>query len=253
MAKPKIYVGTSGWMYKPWGKVFYPNDVKGKDQLPYLAKEFATVEINNTFYRIPTNAAVEGWRKTTPKNFVFAVKINNYFTHSKKLVLDEKSIERLKFFFERVSPLKPKMAALLIQLQPSFRSNSERLDNFLTCVEKQIKTKRTDVCCEFRHASWFTDETYDILRKHEAGFVIATYPRTFKPPYPITSEAVYIRLHATPQKPNYTDKQLDKCADYISSLGGDVKRIYVYFNNDFEGWAIFNARYLKQALSKRSV
>lgn len=246
MAKASVLIGTSGWMYKHWNRHFYPKDVKGTDQLPYFAKHFDTVEINSTFYRLPQKQSVKKWTENTPKNFKFAVKLNNYLTHSKKLIIDEKSKRTIKSFFDVIKPIKEKAPAVLIQIQPSFKVNLKRLDDFLG----ELKPYGTDLdyCFEPRHKSWFSEDLYKILDKHKTGFVIGTYPGKLDPPYPVTGNVVYVRYHATPEEPAYTEKELDGWAEYIASLQNKVERIFVYFNNDFEGWAITNAQYLKKAL-----
>lgn len=249
MPKAQIYIGTSGWMYKDWGKRFYPDNVKGTAQLPYFAEYFDTVEINSTFYRIPRRTASQAWLKNTPDDFKFAVKMNRYLTHRKKLILDEPGQERLKIFMDNVRPLKPKTAALLIQLPPSFRANLPRLDEFLRAVKVRLgRNNKVDLAFEHRHDSWQGDELNDLLRQHNVANVIATYPGKFKPPYPVTADTAYIRYHATGAKPDYKNKELDKWADYIDKLSSKTKRIYIYFNNDYQGWAITNAEYLKIAL-----
>ena len=238
-------------MYEHWGKVFYPDGVKNKDQLPYFAKHFDTVEINSTFYRIPPGNGVKGWHDSTPANFLFAVKMNRYLTHHKRLIIDDRSREMLDAFTRALKPLADKTAAVLVQIQPSFAANYERLETFLTYLLKQKFYRGKDICFEARHPSWFKgDELAALLRKHDVGFVIGTYPGSFKPPYPISSPFVYIRFHATAKKPNYTPNDLKKWADYVANLPGSVKRIYIYFNNDFEGWAIKNAEYFKKLLVK---
>lgn len=247
-----IRIGTSGWMYKHWGNIFYPKNVKGKDQLHFYAEKFNTVEINSSFYRIPSENSVKDWAKSTPSDFEFAVKMNRFITHSKKLILDDRGRDRLQIFLRSLEPLKDKMPVMLVQLQPGFRANFERLDKFLRILKKETKSfDNLNVCCEFRHESWFRKQLYDILSKHNAGFVIATYPDKVEKDYPITSETVYIRYHATPQEPGYPKEVLDDWSTYIKNIKKNrrVKNIYIYFNNDFEGCAIEDAEYLKSKLS----
>lgn len=241
----QIHIGTSGWQYKEWNKTFYPKGLKGKQQLPYLAEYFDTVEVNSSFYRLPRGSAAEGWRDTTPGNFRFAVKLNNYITHSKKLILDDKSRQRLKIFARATEPLGDKLAAVLVQLPPSFRANLPRLEEFAAELPKFFKLK-PDFAYEFRHDSWFTPELYQLLKQRQGSLVIATWPGKFKPPYEITSDVIYIRYHASPEKPDYAESELKKWADWLKQI--NAKRIYIYFNNDYEGWAITNAEQLKSAL-----
>lgn len=241
----KFYIGTSGWQYKSWNASFYPKGVKGTDQLPYLAKSFSTVEINSTFYRIPKTSAVEGWRDHTPDDFLFAVKLNNYLTHSKRLILDDKSQSRLDIFCKALSPLWPKTGSLLIQLPPRARANYERLAQFLDVVIKKLPAN-VEIACEFRHDSWFGPELYRLLKQRQVSLVMATYPGQFRDDYPQTSPTAYVRYHATAAHPDYTHKELDRWADYLRSC--PAKKAFIYFNNDFEGWAIENAHYLMSKL-----
>lgn len=248
--RAKVYIGTSGWVYKDWGESFYPEDLKPKDQLPFFAKHFQTVEINNSFYHIPRKSAVKGWHDTTPDDFVFAIKLNNYLTHTKRLILDDKSRERLHLFMRVMQQLGKKGKALLVQLPPYFKADLERLDAFLYELAATVPAGQK-VFCEFRHPSWLADDTYKLLRRHRAGFVIPTYPGGFKDDYPVTSSAVYIRYHAAARRWNYSERELNKWAGYISRLQDThgVREIYVYFNNDQSAHAIANARYLGQKLA----
>lgn len=246
----KMLVGTSGWMYKHWGSVFYPDNVKGKAQLPYFANHFDTVEINSTFYHIPPGSGVKGWYDSTPAGFKFAIKLNRYQTHRKRLIIDDDSKELLDAFTKAIQPVADKTAAILVQIPPSFKANFERLDTFFTHLMKQKYYRERDVCFEPRHDSWYEgNELEKVLKKHNIGLVIPTYPGKFKPPYLITGSVVYIRFHATAENPGYPVKDLDAWADYVKHLPEGVKRIYVYFNNDFEGCAIENAQYFIQKLA----
>lgn len=242
-----IRIGTSGWQYKQWNDSFYPAEVKGKQQLPYFAGRFNTVEINSTFYRIPSVDAAKNWLNSTPGDFVFAVKLNRYLTHRKRLIIDSAGRERLDLFLKAIKPLAPKTGAILVQLPPSFESSLERLDRFLALLHKRLDPE-TAIACEFRHGSWFNSELYDVLRRRNAGLVIAAYPGKFSGDYPVVNEVVYIRYHATPEHPDYSEDELDKWVSYIKSLDNVKKRIYIYFNNDFEAWAIKNAKYLNSKL-----
>lgn len=245
MAK-KFYIGTSGWQYKHWDDAFYPKAMPNKDKLAFFAKYFGTVEVNNTFYRLPNENSARAWHDNTPKNFRFAVKLNNYLTHSKKLIIDDKSKQRLKAFANNTQPLAGKLASVLVQLPPSMKANPERLEKFINEVKKQKLISQADLAVEFRHDSWFTNEVYEILNKQNISLVMATYPGKFKPPYTLAHQVNYVRFHATPDKPNYPKKELEKWADYLKST--QASRTYLYFNNDFEAKALKNAEYIKPLL-----
>lgn len=164
--RAKIYVGTSGWMYKDWNKYFYPKSVKGKSQLSYYAKHFQTVEVNSTFYRTPKVSATEGWYDETPSSFVFVVKLSQYITHKKRLILDNESRLRLSLFIKALSPISGEIKALLVQLPPSFKLNLKRLESFLKELKAKIPSNWT-ICLEFRHKSWLDKDAYTLLKKYE--------------------------------------------------------------------------------------
>lgn len=243
----KILIGTSGWQYKQWNKVFYPTEITGQQQLEYFAKSFDTVEVNSSFYRLPRSQSAENWYHATPSYFRFAVKMNNYFTHSKKLITDDNSRKLLKNFSKLIEPLDNKLAAILVQLPPGFSANFKRLDDVARELPKYFKSS-PDFAYEFRHASWFKPEMYKILKKYHACLVTATWPGKFRIPQEVTGEVVYIRYHATPEKPDYSKAELREWAAWLKTV--KPKRAYIYFNNDFEGWAIINARQLKQYLGE---
>ncbi|MGH9069368.1 MAG: DUF72 domain-containing protein, partial [Acidimicrobiales bacterium] len=180
-------------------------------------------------------------------NFHFAIKLNNYFTHSKKLITDEKSCQLLKNFSSLLEPLDNKLAAVLVQLPPNFRANFKRLDDFAGELSKYFKAN-PDFAYEFRHVSWFKPEMYKILREHHSSLVIATWLGKFRLPQEVISDVFYIRYHATPEKPDYSEAELREWTDWLKTV--KPKRAYAYFNNDFGGWAITNARQLKQYLGE---
>lgn len=242
--KRKIFIGSSGWMYKDWGKRFYPKDLK-EDHLTYLSKEFKTVEINSSFYRMPNEKTFEQWRKKSNQKFIFSVKLNRYITHRKRLIMDEESKNYLQAFLKNTQKLEKKLEVILIQLPPSFKKNSERLNDFLIFyvgLIKALKYKSLSAI-EFRHDSWFDNETYALLKKYKIGFVISSTPEFRREIF--TSSFCYIRMHGGEEhKCNYLKKDLDKLKKEIDSFPSEIKKVFVYFNNDYSAFAIDNARYL---------
>jgi uncharacterized protein YecE (DUF72 family) len=236
----KLYIGTSGWMYKDWNGLFYPKELKSADQLPYYAGHFKTVEINSTFYHMPQAKSVQRWYDVTPKDFVFTIKLSRYLTHTKRLAIDEEFDDYLREFMERIKPLKQKLAVILIQLPPSLKCEEDRLEHCakkLREFEKKFKLKFS-VAIEFRHKSWFTPEIFQNLDKLNVANVIIDSPGR----WPANTE---IKLYAS----SYPDKELKKWADFIKTKTARCKYTFVYFNNDFHGFALDNARTLKNLVS----
>jgi uncharacterized protein YecE (DUF72 family) len=238
--KTRILIGTSGWHYKHWLEgVFYPPGTKGATMFDYYARHFNTVEINNSFYRLPTAKTFDNWRESSPPNFVYAVKASRFITHMKKLKDPQTSSEKFFLVAER---LEKKLGPILFQLPPRWKLNIERLTEFLEWLPPQHK-----YAFEFREESWFVPEVYRLLRKHKAAFCIHDFA-DMKVPNEITAGFSYIRFHGPTSAKywgSYSDEELQKWADRIESWRGQLKAVYVYFNNDPEGAAVRNALTLK--------
>src|SRR3954451_8885158 len=182
----KLFVGTSGWVYKGWAGAFYPGDLPPRRQLEFYTTRFNTVEINATFYRLPIETGVRNWHDTAPAHFIYAVKGSRFITQMKKLNVEPKSI---KIFFERIAPLKEHLGPILWQLPPNLHKDAARLDKFL----RQLP-KRHRYAVEFRHPSWLDDEIFDILEKRNAAFVPVSsmaMPMNMR----VTTDFIYIRFH----------------------------------------------------------
>jgi uncharacterized protein YecE (DUF72 family) len=235
----RFRIGTSGWHYKHWLGRFYPPDLAPIEMLSHYACYFDTVEINNSFYALPTETTVTNWRKKVRENFCFAVKGSRYLTHMKKLKDPEEGIER---FFSVFQHMREKIGPILFQLPPRFKNNPSRLDTFLTALPKKYR-----YVVEFRDPDWHKEEIYSILRQHQTAFCI--YDRGgFTSPMPITTDFTYVRFHgAATDRGNYSNQTLQQWASKIRQWS-DLKKIYVYFNNDWEGYAINNAFTLKDLL-----
>ena len=157
-----VQVGTSGFHYKHWRNRFYPQDLPSSKWLDYYCRHFGSVEINNSFYRLPEAKTLQTWRETTPEQFVFAVKGSRFLTHMKKLKDPEPGIER---FFERIFTLEPKLGPVLFQLPPFWEKNAERLEVFLRALPQGLRYS-----FEFRNPTWHVPEIYGILHAHNAAF-----------------------------------------------------------------------------------
>ena len=238
-----ILIGTSGFSYRHWLQKFYPLDIEQSGRLSYYAKFFNTVELNVSFYRLPSENAFKKWYDNTPSDFKFALKGSRYITHTKKLFSSENS---LKLFFERAKILGEKLSAVLWQFPQNFESNPERLKDFLKILQK-YKCRHA---FEFRHESWVSDEIYDILRKYNAALVITDSP-IFPKVEARTADFSYIRFHGGKELylSEYSQKELDVWAEKISKWRerGDV---YAYFNNDANAYAVKNALELKKLLEE---
>jgi uncharacterized protein YecE (DUF72 family) len=239
MAKGKIYIGTSGWHYKHWKGTFYPADIRDSLQFEEYRKHFSSVEINNSFYRLPTPETFEIWRKTTQANFIFAVKASRFITHMKKLNLDKQGIKK---FFTSVKTLNEKLGVILFQLPPGWKVNAERLKNFIAILPVKYRYS-----FEFRDHSWYNDQVYSILKSHNCAFCIYELERHLSP-LEVTADFVYVRLHGPGNKyqGSYTPDSLNEWAKRCTNWQKQGKDVFVYFDNDQEGFAAFNALKLQE-------
>ena len=249
----KLYIGTSGWVYSHWKGIFYPEDLPSAERLKYFSKHFKTTEINYSFYHLPRPATYQKWYLQTPEDFLFAVKASKFITHIKRL----KRVKRAwKQFLENALNLKEKLGPVLFQFPPSFKADSEnikRLKDFLqTTAHYKLQTTNFKLRCafEFRHKSWCEEKIYKILKKHNVAWVIADSSRYPKAEI-ITADFVYIRMHgpAALFSSKYSKEQLKTLAQKIKKWQKTCD-IFVYFNNDFHGFAIENAKELLSFLKK---
>lgn len=236
----RLHIGTSGFVYRDWRGLLYPERLPAARWLPRYAERFSTVELNATFYRLPSIEAVERWRATTPKGFVFAAKGSRYLTHMKRLTDVAQGLGR---YFERIAPLREKLAVVLWQLPPQMnRPDPERLDAFLRAAPGQVRH-----AFEFRDAAWYVDEVCAVLDAHRAAFV--EHDLVPLDPPRATGGFRYLRFHGTTGKyqGRYGAERLAPLAESLVrwKRRGDV---FAYFNNDRHGHALFDATAL-QALT----
>jgi uncharacterized protein YecE (DUF72 family) len=239
MRRREIHIGTSGWSYKHWKGRFYPDGLPSSDQFKYLRKYFDTVEINNSFYRLPSAAAFENWKKSSFPGFLFAVKASRYITHMKKLLDGPKSTKR---FFNHANHLGSKLGPILFQLPPGWKCNPERLSAFVDHLPK-----RHHYAFEFRNPTWYNERVYAILKKRNCAFCIYELGG-HRSPEVITANFVYVRLHGPEAKysGNYSDTILGNLAKKIKQWKDQGLAVYVYFDNDVNAYAAFNALKLKE-------
>ena len=238
MAKGKFHIGTSGWHYKHWIGKFYPDSLTTKEQLDYYQIFFDTVEINNSFYRLPTCETFSQWKDNTPNEFLFSVKASRYITHMKKLNEVELSLDIL---LENARCLDKKLGTILFQLPPGWNVDLERFRKFLKILPVDQR-----FVFEFRNSSWYTKEIYQMLAEHHCAFCIYELAGHCSP-IEVTADFVYIRLHGPGNKyqGNYEEKVLKRWTDKLIGWRDKGKDVYVYFDNDQDAFAAFNALTLK--------
>jgi uncharacterized protein YecE (DUF72 family) len=237
-----IRIGTSGWVYPHWRGVFYPPDLRQRDWFAFYGRAFDTVEINNSFYRLPSAETFDGWRKQAPAGFLYAVKASRFITHLKKLKEPE---EPLRTFFERAGRLEEKLGPVLYQLPPNWAVNLSRFEAFLAALPPGY----THVV-EFRDPSWLTEDVFRLMERYGVAHCIHDmYP--LEVPVRITVPPAYIRLHG--DIGNYGDYRpavLERWARHIDGWRSDGLDVFVYFNNDIGGYAVKNALALKELLAE---
>jgi uncharacterized protein YecE (DUF72 family) len=241
-----VYLGTSGWQYSHWKGRFYPPDVKQTSWLEYFAERLQTVEVNNTFYRLPEKKVFTEWARRTPDDFVLAVKMSRFLTHLRRLREPAEPVER---FMTRAAGLGSKLGPVLVQLPPDFQIDLKRLDETLARFPKG-----TRIAVEMRHPSWFVPETEELLRNRNAALCLADSPRR-KTPVWRTSDWTFLRFHegrATPH-PCYGRKALDTWAIRLAESWGDASEIFVYFNNDGRACALEDARVFAAACTRHGL
>jgi uncharacterized protein YecE (DUF72 family) len=238
-----VRIGCSGWNYASWKDEFY----EGKPArlwLEHYAQYFDTVEVNYTFYRLPLKTSVMRWVEEAPPNFVFAVKASRYLTHVKRLTDLGEGIQR---YYERLEPLarSTTLGPVLWQLPANFRRDDERLGTALGALPPGRH------CFEFRHASWFVEPVYELLRKHGAALVIGDRPEVKEfQTHELTTDWTYVRFHygSRGRRGNYSESELEEWAQRFEDWRREVE-IFAYFNNDWEAFAIRNALWLWKRLS----
>ena len=241
----RFWIGTSGWHYPHWRGAFYPQRLATREWLSYYARRFATVELNASFYRQPRTSTWELWRATAPDGFRFAVKASRFLTHIRRLAEPKEPLDR---FLAGARLLGDRLGPVLYQLPPGFHRTPEnvgRLEAFLPLLPGDVLH-----AVEFRHASWFVDETADLLRRH--GVAFCSFDMVgLECPLLATAAFAYVRFHGSdaPYAGNYTEEMLEAWAARLRALARDVDEVYAYFNNDALGCAIANARTLSKMLT----
>lgn len=241
-AHGQVRIGTSGWIYRHWRGVFYPQDLPVQRWFAFYAKQFDTVEINNTFYRLPSEAAFDAWRKHAPADFLYAIKASRYLTHQKKLHDAKQPLENV---LGRCRHLRTRLGPILYQLPPHWHCDVERLRQFIALLPAKL--------ChvfEFRDPSWFVDEIKDLLTATGMNFCIHDMSGQPSPVW-TTGPAVYVRFHGpgeTKYSGRYDRRHLRSWAKRMDRWRSEGRDVYAYFNNDIGGHAVTNARELQDML-----
>jgi len=240
----RVYVGTSGWNYKHWwNNEFYPKELKSSQWLEFFAEHFDSVEINNSFYRLPQEETFKNWRKRVPDRFTFAVKASRFLTHIKRLNDPE---EPLDLFFSRAKYLKERLGPVLFQLPPRMRADLKRLDIFLRTLKSHSVGKKVRSVLEVRDASWLVAPVFDLLKQYRVALCFADW-RDLPITEAVTSDFVYVRRHyGSAGGGNYGKRELDSDVAQIKKWLAQELDVYVYFNNDMGGHAIRNAKYVQE-------
>jgi len=235
------YIGTSGWHYDHWRNRFYPEKLSRAKWLGFYANNFNTVELNNSFYKLPSENAFANWRDSSSAHFAFAVKVSRFITHIKRLKDTGEAVEN---FITRAQHLEQKLGPLLYQLPPNMHRDDERLESFLSTLPRIGKH-----VFEFRHQSWLEENVFDILRKYNIGFCIFDMP-SISCPLVATADFAYIRFHGSTSLYGscYSDEELADWAKRLTNIAANLQAVYIYFNNDAEAFAIRNAKTLRDYL-----
>ena len=230
----KLFVGTSGYSYKEWKGSFYPEKLPDREMLPFYAKHFSTVEINHSFYRMPTETALLNWAGAVPEGFRFALKANQRITHIQRLRDCDSTLKR---FLEIASVLHDgdHLGPILIQVPPNFKFDRALLEEFLA-----LRPPAFLFAFEVRHPSWYTDETYEVLRRHETALCLSETEKLAPPAEVLTANFTYVRLRLE----NYTAKQLAAWKKRFDGWLGEGIDVYVYCKHEDSGKAPEYARKL---------
>lgn len=240
MKNTVLYIGCSGFYYKDWKGAFYPDDLPQREWLIYYAERFGTVEINASFYHLPRRETLERWHNETPRNFRITLKGSRFVTHVKKLTDVEEPVDT---FYELAALLKGKLGCVLWQLPGNLHRDDERLERFCDVLRDDFRN-----VIEFRHRSWFEEPVYDILSRRNVSLCIVSAPGDLPAVVRTTTDTAYVRFHGKERwyRYRYSSDELKEWGERIESL--KARRIYIYFNNDYDLNAVDNARELEKLL-----
>ena len=253
IATPEIRIGCSGWQYKHWRGDFYPAELRTSQWFAFYATQFDTVEINNSFYRLPEAHTFERWRDQAPRHFTYAVKASRFLTHMKKLKDPEDPLDR---FFTNARELGPRLGPVLYQLPPRWPLNLERFERFLDALDEETRALRTSGlrgcvrhAVEFREPSWYDDRVYALLQRHRVAMCLHDMQGSAAPRLAI-GPLIYVRFHgSTKYSGRYSDERLDDWAEWLAPHAARGMKLFAYFNNDAHGHAPRDAKRLRDRIS----
>jgi uncharacterized protein YecE (DUF72 family) len=245
VGKQGLYIGTSGWSYKHWQDIFYPNEIRPEKYLEFYTSRFECVELNSSFYNLPRVTTVSGWMRRTPGNFRFCPKISRLITHHLRLT---NIVEPLRRFFDVFAAMREKMGPVLIQLPPGLTYDRAMILGFLGLLTRQYIDYRYAV--EIRHRSWMNEEFVGLLSDYNISLVIADSGTRYPYTETITTDFVYLRFHGRNQlyASDYSEEVLKTYADKIAAWLRDGKEVWAFFNNDYHGYAVKNAFKLRELI-----
>jgi uncharacterized protein YecE (DUF72 family) len=240
----RSFIGCSGWSYEDWRGVVYPTDLPARRWFEHYASLFDTVELNSTFYRLPSEETVKGWARAAPPGFVYALKLGSYGSHRMKL---RNAVTWLPNHTQRAMLLGDALGPTLVQLPPRWHRDVQRLDEFFQAAPSELRW-----AVEVREASWLHEDVFDVLRRH--GAALCVHDLLADHPFVLTTTWTYIRFHGPaardhPYQGAYGSRRLANWAKQIRALLRDGYDVYCYFNNDYAGHAVTDATYLRRAVS----
>lgn len=235
----ETHIGCSGYYYSHWKGPFYPATLPKSKWLDYYARHFNTVEINNTFYKMPQEKTIRKWYDTVPEGFVFSLKGFRYITHLKRLTYDMVLLDYLDQFMHAAAYLKEKSGPILWQFPGSFKADIAKLEKFCSLLSHDFQH-----VFEFRDTSWFNDEVYAVLEKYRHTLCIVSAPGNIPEVVRATSSTSYIRFHGqnTWYDSNYSNEDLLAWKQRLEML--PVEKLFIFFNNDINVFAVYNGQYL---------
>lgn len=244
MNRGKIHIGCSGWNYAHWKVRFYPDELKQREWFEHYSRFFQTVEINNTFYHLPSAKTFRDWKRQAPGTFLYAVKVNRYITHMKKL---KDSRAPLSKFLKMSRLLAEHLGPLLYQLPPRWHADIERLETFLRLLPHELRH-----VFEFRDPSWHSKEVFALLANHNVSFCTHDMPELDVPRVAIGPIA-YVRFHGAREKyrGGYPEQTLRSWSHWIEEQASGGRDVFAYFNNDLEAHAVYDAQLLQRKLGRR--
>ncbi|MFL5809262.1 MAG: DUF72 domain-containing protein [Flavisolibacter sp.] len=245
--KPGIHIGTSGWSYKHWRGIYYPEKLPSAKWLEFYIRDFKTTELNASFYRLPQPETTINWKKRVPKDFLFCVKMSRYLTHMKKLLEPEETLER---FFDIFKPMKKIMGPVLIQLPPVLKFNYDRADHLYALLKK--KYKGYEFVMEVRHNTWLEQDSLTLMTKYDIGLVISQSGKEFPYSEMITAKNIYVRFHGPKElyASSYSNVMLKSFAAKFKKWEKEGHVVWAFFNNDIYGHAVRDAKRLMALIKK---